>query len=408
MEFVELNREEYSFFARNHPLKTFFQTVEMETLANYSGWKSYYVGVKENDTILAATRMLSYKNRLGYAYFYAPRGLLIDYKNKELLSFFTKHLKQYIKKRKGYILRIDPTVIHLERDQNGDIVEGGINNEICVEYLKECGYHHQGYKRGYDEKSQCRWVYCLDLEGKNEESILKNMKPTTRNIIKKTLKYGIHVRDLTYEELSIFKDLTEEASIRNHFHDKPLEYYQHMYELFQKNGEIKYVIAYLDTDEYLEGLKKELENFQTSFEKLSDHPRNEGKKKELRVSMESIKKRIEKMKQLQKCGKTIPIAGAMFLLYGDEIVYYHSGNYKEYIDFNGQTLIQWEMIKYGLKHHFKRYNFLGISGIFDVNTYDSGVYEFKKGFGGYVEEYIGDFDLPIGWFYYLQKIIHRS
>lgn len=406
MEFLELNREEYQAFACNHPLKSFFQTVQMETLSNYGGWKSYYVGVKENGEIIAATRMVSYKNRLGFSYFYAPRGLLLDYKNQELLSFFTQNLKKYIKKKRGYVLRIDPTIVHLQRDADGNVVEHGLNNEWCVDYLKHCGYIHQGYSVGYDETSQCRWVYCLALEGQTEEKLLKDMKQTTRNQIKKTSKYGIRIRTLSYEELPIFKAITKEASERNHFADKNLEYYQHMYEIFTPTQEIQYLVAELNTKFYLERLQEELKEWELSMQKLSNHPRNEGKKKELQVSIDATKKRIEQMKKIVKKGDIIPIAGAMFMLYGDEIIYYHSGNYKEYIEFNGQLMIQWYMIKYGLEHHFKRYNFFGISGDFN-SPVEKGVYEFKKGFGGYVEEYIGDFDLPINWYYYFQKLFHH-
>ena len=37
--------------------------------------------------------------------------------------------------------------------------------------------------------------------------------------------------------------------------------------------------------------------------------------------------------------------------------------------------------------------FGGISGNFEPNSENFGVYEFKRGFGGYVVEYIGEFDL---------------
>ena len=389
MEFVELNKEEYSEFARTHPLRSFFQTVEMEKLGNYGGWTSYYVGIKENQKIIAGCRMMSYKNRLGYRYFYAPRGFLLDYHNKELLQFFTQNIKQYLKKKKGYMIRIDPTVIHLERDNNGNVISNGENNEDCVQNLKACGYIHHGYHVGYNETVQCRWVYCLDLEGKTEEQLLNEMKATTRNQIKKTLKYGIHIREMNYDELPLFKQITEEASERNHFHDKNLEYYQHMYELFSENEEVKYIVAELHPKEY-----------------LTDHPRNEGKKKELKVAIDSAQKKIEKVKKMSE-KETIPIAAAMFMIYGDEVLYYHSGNYQQYIDFNGQLMIQWHMIKYGLKQKKKRYNFYGISGVFDSKDPEAGVYEFKKGFGGYVEEYIGDFDLPTSWYYYFQKFIKR-
>lgn len=43
-----------------------------------------------------------------------------------------------------------------------------------------------------------------------------------------------------------------------------------------------------------------------------------------------------------------------------------------------------------------RYNFYGISGVFDDPEDDGrGVLEFKQGFNGYVEELPGEFTLPV-------------
>ena len=122
MKFETLDKEEFRIFLDNHPLKTFFQTPEMEEIGLLENWKTLYVCVKEKNKIIAATRVM-YKNvRLGKKIFYAPRGILIDYNNTELLSFFIKEIKRFIKKQGGYTLHIDPTFIYKERDINGDIV----------------------------------------------------------------------------------------------------------------------------------------------------------------------------------------------------------------------------------------------------------------------------------------------
>ena len=84
------------------------------------------------------------------------------------------------------------------------------------------------------------------------------------------------------------------------------------------------------------------------------------------------------------------------MLYGDEIVYLFSGSYAEYMSFCGQYRLQWEIIKYAADNGYKRYNFYGIQDVFNPNGKDYGVYEFKKGFGGYVEELLGSFILNIG------------
>lgn len=52
-----------------------------------------------------------------------------------------------------------------------------------------------------------------------------------------------------------------------------------------------------------------------------------------------------------------------------------------------------------------KYNFYCITAIFDKNDPDYGVYEFKKGFNGQVEEYIDNFELPISSYYSVNKFI---
>ena len=120
-------------------------------------------------------------------------------------------------------------------------------------------------------------------------------------------------------------------------------------------------------------------------------------------NLEKIGKNIIKEKNTD----VITLSGSMFILIQPEIIYLSSGNYEEYLRFNSQYLLQWMMIKHGIKNGFKKHNFYGIPA--DINTHpkDYGIYEFKRGFNGYVEELIGDFALPITWHYKLFDIIHK-
>ena len=97
----------------------------------------------------------------------------------------------------------------------------------------------------------------------------------------------------------------------------------------------------------------------------------------------------------------------MFVMTQPEVVYLSSGNYSKYMMFNSQYLIQWEMIKYAIEHGYKRYNFYGIPDNFDKNDKDYGIYAFKTGFNGCVEQLIGEYVLPTSIFYYVIEMIHK-
>ena len=405
MEFQEITREEYQKFWENHPQKTFLSAPEIADLRKDEGWDSYFVGVKDKKKIMAASMLFSHKRHFGKYEFYSPRGFLCDYENKELVDFFVHEIKKFVKKNNGYILRIDPYVIYKQRDIDGNIVDGGEDHSQVVDHLLSLGFH----KVDTSHKEQVGWMFSLDLDGKSEEEILKEMKPNTRNIIRKTEKFGITVNEISYDELNRFQSIMEETGARKGFSVRNLSYFQKMYELFHDKGEVKFFITEMDLKSYIERLEKEKKEKEEKLNSLSDAKYNDGQKKNLNNEIESINKRLKESSDIRKeAGKdVITLSGSMFMLIKPEVIYLSSGNYEEYMKFNSQYLIQWELIKYGIKNGFKKHNFYGIPE--DINTHpkDYGIYEFKRGFNGYVEELIGEYELPITWHYTLMKLIHK-
>ncbi len=225
MNFQEITEKEYKEFWENHPLKTFLSAPEISKLREKSGWKKYFVGIKKDKRIVAATMLLSHTRHFGKEEFYSPRGYLLDFNDTELVDFFTKELKNYIKEKKGYVLRIDPYVIYKERDIDGNIVEGGVDNSKIVNNLLSLGFK----KVSIPNTEQVSWMFSLNLEGKDEDTILKEMQSSTRNKIRKAEKYGITLKELNYDELDKFQTIMEETSKRKGFSNRKIDYYQDMF-----------------------------------------------------------------------------------------------------------------------------------------------------------------------------------
>ena len=403
MQLEHLEVEEFRKFLDGHPLRSFMQTPEIGKLREMNGWKVEYLGVKEKGKIVAGTMLLSKKRHFGKREFYALRGPLLDFEDSNMVSTFFSLLKDYVKKNSGYVLRMDPYLVYQSRDGEGKVVPG-VDHRDCVKQLLSLGFHKVAEK----DQEQVSFMYVLDLEGKTEEEILKNMKPNTRNTIRKTLKNGIEIRELTREELPIFLKIMEETGKRKCFAIRDLSYYQHMYDVLHDRGEIKYLVTTLNLTHHIELLEKEKKEAMESKEKLSEAKYNDGKRKSFEATIQSLEKRIAQAKEiLEKDGEVITLSGSMFVMTQPEIIYLSSGNYEEYMMYNSQYLIQWEMIQYGIKHHFKRYNFYGIPSSFDKNDKDYGIYEFKTGFNGYVEQLIGEYEMKTSFVYYLIKLLHK-
>lgn len=348
MIFTTLTPEEFATFASTHPQKSFLQTTEIAAVRKKSGWTPYFFGVKsgadKNAQILAASLIVGKTTFLGHQTFYAPGGPLIDYENRELLEFFTTHLTAELKKSKAMLLHIDPYYELIQRDRDGLIVENGFNHESAAKNLQKLGFRPQKVS------AQPKYLFALDLDNRTPDQLLASFKRNTRNHIKKALKSGVVVRELAYDELARFKKITESTSERRHFTDRTLAYYQNMYQLF--GDKIKFLLAEAKVD-----------------------------------------------------GQLTDLSAAMFLLYGDEIIYLFSGSYKPLMYFNAQYAIQWEIIQYAAAHGFKRYNFYGIQGLPNPKSPDYGVYDFKKGFGGHVIELLGSYILPLSPLYYLHNFL---
>ena len=400
MTFEEILAEDFREFAKNSPYKSFMQTPEIATYREENGWTIYYLAAKHNGEIKAATMLVAKPYFLGKSLFIAPGGPLLDLEDQPLTEFFMRSLKKYIKSHNGYELHISPYYEITERDRHGDPVENGFNRQNAIKNLKNLGFTE------IKEASQPKYMYALDLNGKSAEELMKDFKSNTRGHIRKAEKMGVTVRELKKEELKIFKDITESTSKRREFEDKPLKYYEEMYDLFVPRGEALFLLAEVGTENTTsETLLRQREDDGVRVESSATRGLSEATAENEGASPVTTGRSDPSR---ESTTSTLPLSAAMFMLYGDEVVYLFSGSDEKYMkDYNAQYELQWYMIKYAAEKKFKRYNFYGIHGLPDDNHPD-GVYEFKKGFGGQVLEYAGTWELPINQtFYQLKKALKK-
>lgn len=383
MELVHIEANEFNEVAKTFSCKNFFQTSYMGESLNQRGKKVYYLGLKDKEKIVAASLLYESNKFLGKKIFVALKGYLIDYQNAELLKIFTTKLLEFIKRNNGFQLVIDPYIIEVQRDINGNIVNGGQNNYQVIENLKHLGF----IKSKYD--TQVKYNFCLNLN-KSEDEIFSDFKATTRNIINKAIREGVEIVNLKKEDLNQFKEITADTCKRRGFTDKTIEYYQSMYDCFKDL--VVFKLARLNVSKYLEYLNAVKKDYQEKYDKIKS---NNKKKENYLFEINNIEKKIEKIKCLPIKDGYVNLSAAMFILYGDETIYLFSGSYDNLNEFGGQYLIQWDVIKYAINNGYKRHNFFGIMNFQNKNDKDYGIYLFKRGFNGYVEELLGEYTICV-------------
>jgi len=392
----KLNINEFNEFTSRNMQGTFFQSSYWGELKNVTGWQSHIVGIKEDNKIKGASLLLAKKIPVLNRYiFYAPRGFVLDYNDTEFLKLYVEEIKKYVNKNKGIFIKINPYLEYQERDINGNIVEDGYNNQKVMDDLINLGFIHNGFTITYGKDLEPRWISVLDLKNQNEESILADMRSTTRWAINNSYKHGLKLVEIDDTRLEEFKKLMEHTGERRGFIDRTIEYYRQMHKVFKDN--IKIMLVEINVDEYITNLTNQRQQNLLSQAEAKSRPDSAKAKrmlKELQSQLEGLEKRLEDLNVIKKeQGSNLVVAGGLFMTFGKQVVSLFGASYKEYMKYNGQYFLNFKMIKYALNNGYDKYNFYGITGEFNEDSENYGLFDFKRGFGAKVVELIGEFTL---------------
>lgn len=413
MKLKKLSKKEFKTFADKNPEITFHQTEEWANLKKVNNWDAHYIGLEDDNKKIVAGALLLSKTLpiIKKKMFYSPRGFLIDYNNKELLKKFTEEIKKYAKKENAIFIKIDPFVEYQEHDNNGDIVKNGYNNKDAVENLKSLGYKFFGFNLMQDTL-QPRWMHVIETKDRNLDDVMKDMESKTRQILRKNEKCGITTREITRDELPIFKDIMKHTSDRREFVDRPLSYYEAMWDTLHDSGILKILIAEIDFNKYEKNTLEEKEEIENNLKdriykkeknilKMNDKKYNSSNKQD-EEAIKRLEKQLEKIKELKdEYGDKEILGGILFLIYGNEVLSLHGGSHAKLMQFQSAYTIHFEGVKMAVEGNYNRYNFYGITGDFRKENPLYGLYLFKKSFGGHVVELIGEYDLIVSKFWYI-------
>jgi len=195
----------------------------------------------------------------------------------------------------------------------------------------------------HDVDAEVTWM--LDLN-QTEDQILAGMRKTTRYLVKQGLKNtDLKVFKTTdIGHLPIFWEIYQDTVKRQKWNAYSFEYISHEFEQFVKSDQaVLFLVQY----------------------------------------------------------KGMFIAASIFIYYLDTVYYHHSGSLSEYRNLPAMYLLQWQSILEAKKRGFAKYNFFGIARTDDPKHPWSGLSLFKKGFGGYKQEWQHALDMPLSKKYWL-------
>ena len=388
MEIKQLTNKEFSDFIKNFKDKSVYQTPEYGFIMNHENFDTIFLGLVENNNVLAASLILIQKFS-SFKYAYAPKGFLIDYENKELLKEFTEKIKKYLSKLGVIAIKINPIIIKNISNEDKIIYENE-NYDNIFNNLKELGYNHLGYNN-YFEGLKPRYEAILDIN-KSYYTLFKNIKKQIRTKIRGAEKIGITIYKGNINDLDYLYIHTKNK------YPRELEYFKNCYKFFSKQNNIEFYFAKLDTVKFLRIATKNFQEQEEICNKLD---------KEITNNNNLLKEKMENDKLLDKYKSNLIYATRLLSKYPDGVVVSsilivknnktitllmdgYDTNFKR---LNAKHLLIWKIIQKYSELGYEKFNFGGITNPKLKDNKYSGLNEFKLSFNSNIYEYIGDFEL---------------
>ena len=389
MTLTVLTKEDFRIYSESIISRSFLQSTQMGELLEKRGATVTYLALKHTETIKVAAMVYSLP-MTGGLHMEINSGPI--YSDATYLKEFYKDLQVYAKQHGVLELIVKPYDTFQSFDSNGNPVTE--EQQEIIHCLTNLGYYHDGLQTGYPG-GEPDWLYVKNLEGITEENLIRSFSKKGKPLVKKAGSFGIQLRRLKRDELSIFKDITATTSKRREYSDKSLEYYEHFYDAFGDRAE--FMVATLNFQDYLSQLEKNQENlykkiadFDAALRKSPDSAQKKKEHKELLHQFETFEvRKAEARKLIVKYGEQkVVLAGSLFIYMPQESTYLFSGSYTEFNKFYAPALLQEHVMLESIKRGIPLYNFLGIQGVFDGSD---GVLRFKQNFNGYIVRKAGTF-----------------
>ena len=389
MALTTLTKEEFQTYYNQVSCRSFMQSVQMGDLLEKRGAQIVYLALKQEGKTQVAALVYSLP-MLGGLHMELNSGPI--YTQQDALPVFYAELKEYAKQNGALELLVKPYETYQTFDSEGNAID--VKKKSIIQGLTDLGYRFDGLTTGYPN-GEPDWLYYKDLTDLTEKNLLNSFSKKGKPLVKKAETFGIQLKKLKREELSIFKDITRSTSERREYSDKSLEYYEKFYDSFGDQAE--FLIATLNFSEYLSKLQSEQAKLEGILDKLrldlSKNPHSEKKQNQLREYSSQFEtfevRKAEARDLIEKYGdKDVVLAGSLFVYMPQETTYLFSGSYTEFNKFYAPAVLQKYVMLESIKRGIQKYNFLGIEGVFDGSD---GVLRFKQNFNGYIVRKAGTF-----------------
>ncbi|RIO54429.1 lipid II:glycine glycyltransferase FemX [Staphylococcus pasteuri] len=384
MEKMNITNQEHDAFVKSHPNGDLLQLTKWAETKKLTGWYSRRIAIGENGEIKGVGQLLFKKiPKLPFTLCYVSRGFVTDYDNKEALSQLLEEAKKVAKEEKAYAIKIDPDVE----------VEHGAE---ALKNLRNLGFKHKGFKEGLSKDYiQPRMTMITPID-KSDEDIIQSFERRNRSKVRLALKRGTKVERVGREGLKTFAHLMQITGERDGFLTRDISYFENIYDALHEDGDAELFLVKLEPKPVLETVNSEIKELENEIEKLQNKKQDKKTLNKINDANNKIKKSQDLKDDLLRLEKEHPegiyLSGALLMFAGSKSYYLYGASSNDFRDFLPNHHMQYTMMKYARDHGAKTYDFGGTDNNPDKDSDHYGLWTFKKVWGTYLSEKIGEFD----------------
>lgn len=394
MKLMNITDQAHDAFVKAHPNGDLLQLTQWGETKKLTGWYTKRIAVGENGEIHGVAQLLFKKiPRTPYTLCYASRGFVVDYSDQRAVKTLLVEAIKVAKQEKAYTIKIDPDVE----------VEQGMT---VVQDLKSLGFRHKGFKDGLSKDYiQPRMTMITPID-KSDEALIKSFNTNHRSKVRAAMKRGTTVERVGREHLGIFADLMKETGERDGFLTRDVSYFETIYDALHPDGDAELFLVKLDPTHVLEVLRADKAQLKAEeaalLEKNQENKKVRNKLKDVQLQLPKKQQAITEMEELeQKHPDGVYLSGALLMFCGKKAYYLYGASSNQYRKFLPNHHMQIEMMKYAREKGATTYDFGGTDNAPDKDSAHFGLWEFKRMWGTYLSEKIGEFD------YVLNPILYR-
>lgn len=299
---------------------SFLQSWNWGAFQELMGEKIFRLGLFEKDKLVGVALIIKVHAKRGN-HFICPAGPLINWENQSHFQILIEYLKKLAKKEKISFIRIRPPIE--DHKENRDL------------------FQNLGFRSSpmhlHAERS---WLLDITV---GEETLLANMRKTTRYLIRRAQREGVVIlKSKKTEDVDYLYRLQKETVVRHHFVPFSRNHFLNLFKVFSADDQAELFLA---------KYKGEV------------------------------------------------IAAAIIMFYGQEAVYHYAASSSKYAKIPNSYLLVWKAILEAKKRGFQTFNFWGIAPPDKPYHRFAKLTLFKKGFGGREKVFLHAQDLPLnGWY----------